>query len=108
MRSIRVEVVVLLSKGEIMSKSVRVEFPIEDMNTSGFQFGATYQNIADWVWKEYGLKVSRLYISQIKRKCGLEVGDHYNLSKNENQRVPQCPPEKEEAIIAALRFFQMI
>lgn len=74
--SYHVEVVVLLSKGEIMSKSVRVEFPIEDMNTSGFQFGATYQNIADWVWEEYGMKVSRLYISQIKRKCGLEVGDH--------------------------------
>ncbi|MBQ6438858.1 MAG: 23S rRNA (uracil(1939)-C(5))-methyltransferase RlmD [Mogibacterium sp.] len=103
-----IEVVVLLSKGKIMSKSVRVEFPIEDMNTSGFQFGATYQNIADWIWEEYGLKVSRLYISQIKRKCGLEVGDHYNKSKEENQRVLQCPPEKEEAIIAALRFFQMI
>ena len=91
-----------------MSKSVRVEFPIEDMNTSGFQFGAIYQDIAEWVWDEYGLKVSRLYISQVKRKCGLEVVDHYNISKKEEQKVPQCPPEKEEAIIAALKYYKII
>ena len=54
------------------------------------------------------MKVSSLYISQIKRKCGLDVGQNYNLSKKEDAKVPQCPPEKEEAITEALRFFGMI
>ena len=55
-----------------------------------------------------GLKVSSLYISQIKRKCGLDVGQNYNLSKKEDAKVPQCPPEKEAAIMDALKRFQMI
>jgi len=54
------------------------------------------------------LKVSSLYISQVKRKCGLEVGQNYNLSKSENPKVPKCPPEKEAAIMDALKHFQMI
>ena len=58
--------------------------------------------------KEFGLKVSSLYISQVKRKCGIEVGENYNLPKSENARVPQCPKEKEEAIKAALKYFAMI
>jgi Lhr-like helicase len=55
-----------------------------------------------------GLKVSSLYISQIKRKCGLDVGQNYNLSKKEDAKVPKCPPEKEAAIRDALKYFQMI
>ena len=58
--------------------------------------------------KEFGLKVSNLYISQIKRKCGIEVGENYNLPKTENPKVPQCPKEKEDAIKAALKYFAMI
>ena len=58
--------------------------------------------------EEFGLKVSSLYISQVKRKCGLDVGENYNLAKSENARVPTCPPEKERAIIAALEHFQML
>ena len=54
------------------------------------------------------MSVSNLYIAQVKRKCGLEVGQNYNLSKKENAKVPQCPPEKEETIRAALKHFQMI
>ena len=69
---------------------------------------ATYQEIKDYVPKEFGLKVSNLYISQVKRKCGIEVGENYNLPKSENARVPQCPKEKEEAIKAALKYFAMI
>ena len=69
---------------------------------------ATYQEIKDYVLKEFGLKVSTLYISQIKRKCGIEVGEHYNISQKENQKVPQCPKEKEDAIRAALEHFAMI
>ena len=54
------------------------------------------------------LKVSSLYISQIKRKCGLDVGRNYNLSKKEDAKVPQCPPEKEAAITQAFKHFGII
>ena len=102
------ETVVLLSKGEIDSKKVRVEFSLEDMDMSGFQKGATYEQIKAYVLEHTGLKVSSLYISQVKRKCGLDVGQNYNLSKKEDAKVPQCPPEKEAAITEALKFFGMI
>lgn len=107
-RTKHVETVVLLSKGEIDSKKVRVEFSLEDMDMSVFQKGATYEQIKTYVLKHTGLKVSSLYISQIKRKCGLDVGQNYNLSKKEDAKVPQCPPEKEAAIMEALKYFQMI
>lgn len=103
-----IETVVLLSKGEIDSKKVRVEFSLEGMDMSGFQKGATYEQIKAYVLKHTGLKVSSLYISQVKRKCGLDVGQNYNLSKKENAKVPQCPPEKEAAIVEALKYFQML
>ena len=103
-----VETVVLLSKGEIDSKKIRVEFSLEDMDTSGFQQGATYEQIKGRVLEQTELKVSSLYISQIKRKCGLEVGQSYNLSKKENAKQPQCPPEKEKAIREAMKYFGMI
>ena len=104
----QVETVVLLSKGEIDSKKIRVEFSLEDMDTSGFQQGATYGQIKERVLEQTGLKVSSLYISQVKRKCGLDVGQNYNLSKKEDAKVPQCPPEKEAAIVEALKYFKMI
>ena len=107
-RTVHVETVVLLSKGEIDSKKVRVEFSLEDMDMSGFQKGATYEQIKAYVLEHSGLKVSSLYISQIKRKCGLEVGQNYNLSKKEDAKVPQCPPEKESAIREALKFYNLI
>ena len=107
-RADHVETVVLLSKGEIDSKKVRVEFSLEDMDMSGFQKGATYEQIKAYVLEHTGLKVSSLYISQIKRKCGLDVGQNYNLSKKEDAKVPKCPPEKEAAIRDALKYFQMI
>ena len=107
-QTVHVETVVLLSKGEIDSKKVRVEFSLEDMDMSGFQKGATYEQIKAYVLKHTGLKVSSLYISQVKRKCGLDVGQNYNLSKKEDAKVPQCPPEKEAAIMDALKYFQMI
>lgn len=103
-----IETVVLLSKGEIDSKKVRVEFSLEDVDMSGFQKGATYEQIKAYVLEKHGLKVSSLYISQVKRKCGLEIGQNYNLSKKEDAKVPQCPLEKEEVIIDALKHFQII
>ena len=69
---------------------------------------ATYGQIKEYVLEKHGLKVSSLYISQVKRKCGLDVGQNYNLSKKEDAKVPQCPPEKEAAIMEALKHFQML
>jgi len=89
----------LLSKGEVDSKKIRVEFSLEDMDMSEFQDGATYPQIKE---------VSNLYISQIKRKCGIGVGKNYNLPKSEDSRQPQCPPEKEKAIREAFKYFGMI
>ena len=102
------ETVVLLSKGEVDSKKIRVEFSLEDMDMSEFQDGATYTQIKDYVLEHTGLKVSNLYISQIKRKCGIEVGKNYNLPKSEDSRQPMCPPEKEKAIREAFKYFGMI
>ena len=107
-KMMQAETVVLLSKGEIDSKKVRVEFSLEDMDMSEFQDGATYPQIKEYVLEHTGLKVSNLYISQIKRKCGLEVGKNYNLPKSEDSRQPQCPPEKEKAIREAFKYFGMI
>ena len=106
--TVHVETVVLLSKGEVDSKKIRVEFSLEDMDMSEFQDGATYPQIKEYVLEHTGLKVSNLYISQIKRKCGLEVGKNYNLPKSEDSRQPQCPPEKEKAIREAFKYFGMI
>ena len=106
--TVHVETVVLLSKGEVDSKKIRVEFSLEDMDMSEFQDGATYTQIKDYVLEHSGLKVSNLYISQIKRKCGIGVGKNYNLPKSEDSRHPQCPPEKEKAIMEAFEYFGMI
>lgn len=103
-----VETVVLLSKGDIDSKRVKVEFSLEDMDMSELQNGATYEQIKEYVLCKTGLKVSSLYISQVKRKCGLEVGKHYNMAKSEDAKQPQCPPEKEQAIMDAFKHFGVI
>ena len=107
-RTVHVETVVLLSKGEVDSKKIRVEFSLEDMDMSEFQDGATYPQIKEYVLEHTGLKVSNLYISQIKRKCGIGVGKNYNLPKSEDSRQPMCPPEKEKAIREAFKYFGMI
>ena len=103
-----VECLIALSKGEIDSKKVRVEFSLEGMDTSGLQKGATYPEIKARVLEQTGLKVSSLYISQVKQKCGLEVRENHHKAKSENTKQPQCPKEKEDAIVKALKHFQMI
>ena len=102
------ECVIALSKGEIDSKKVRVEFSLEGMDTSGLQKGATYPEIKTRVLEQTGLKVSSLYISQVKQKCGLEVRENHHKAKSENTKQPQCPPKKEAAIRDALKYFKMI
>lgn len=103
-----VETVVLLSKGVIDQKKIAMDFSLEDMDLSGLQGKATYEKIEAYILEQTGLKVSSLYIAQNKKKCGLDVGENYNLSKSENVRQPQCTPEKEEAIIQAFKYFGMI
>ena len=107
-RTKHVECVIALSKGEIDSRKVRVEFSLEGMDTSGLQKGATYPEIKARVLEQTGLKVSSLYISQVKQKCGLAVRENHHKAKSENTKQPQCPPEKEAAIRDALKYFKMI
>ena len=106
--STHVETVVLLSKEMVDSRKVKVDFSLENMDLSEFKGKATYEQIKAYVLEQTGLKVSSLYIAQIKKKCGLDVGENFNLSKSENARQPQCTPEKEEAIMQAFKHFGMI
>ena len=101
------ETVVLLSQQK-PDDTIEIDLDLDELDATSAELKATYQEIKDYVLKEFGLKVSSLYISQVKRKCGIEVGENYNLPKSENARVPQCPKEKEEAIKAALKYFAMI
>ena len=102
------ETVVLLSKGMVDTRKVKVDFSLEDMDLSEFTGKATYGQIKTYVLEQTGLKVSSLYIAQIKKKCGLHVGENFNLSKSDNARQPQCTPEKEDAIMQAFRHFGII
>ena len=103
-----VETVVLLYKGMFDSRKVKVDFSLEDMDLSEFKGKATYEQIKAYVLEQTGLKVSSLYIAQIKKKCGLDVGENFNLPKSENARQPQCTPEKEEAIMQAFKHFGIV
>lgn len=106
-QTVHVETVVLLSR-KTPDDTIEVDLDLDELDITSAESKATYQEIKDYVLKEFGLKVSTLYISQIKRKCGIDVGEHYNISQKENQKVPQCPKEKEDAIRAALEHFAMI
>ena len=101
------ETVVLLSQRKA-DDYVEVELELDELDVTSAESKATYAEIKDYVLKEHGLKVSNLYISQVKRKCGIEVGENYNLPKSEDSRQPQCPEEKEKAIKDALEHFGMI
>ena len=105
--TVHCETVVLLSQQK-PDDTIEIDLDLDELDATSAELKATYQEIKDYVLKEFGLKVSNLYISQIKRKCGIEVGENYNLPKTENPKVPQCPKEKEEAIKAALKCFAMI
>ena len=105
--TVHVETVVLLSQQK-PDDTIEIDLDLDELDATSAELKATYQEIKDYVLKEFGLKVSSLYISQVKRKCGIEVGENYNLPKSENARVPQCPKEKEDAIKAALKYYAMI
>ena len=103
-----IETVVQLSKGNISSQNVRVEFSLEDMDMSRFQQGATYEQIQAWVQEKYGFHVTHLNIAQVKRKYGIIERENYNKPKSPDSRQPGCPEEKIIAIEEALKHFQMI
>ena len=105
------EMVVLLSKGMVDKdnfRKVKVDFSLEDMDLTELRGKATYAQVKEYILNEFGLKVSSLYIAQVKKKCGLEVGKNSYLPKSEDARQPQVTPEKEEAIMKAFRHFGVI
>lgn len=108
--SLQVETVVLLSQlKQKPDDYINVTIELDDVDITPVETKATYDEIKKYVAEHNaGMKVSDLYISQVKRKCGIEVGKNYNLPKNEGSRQPQCPEDKERAIVEALEHFKMI
>ena len=108
--SSHVETVVLLSQlKQKPDDYINVTIELDDVDITSAETKATYDEIKKYVAEHNaGMKVSNLYISQVKRKCGIEVGKNYNLPKNEDSRQPQCPEDKESAIVEALKHFKMI
>ena len=104
-----VEMVCLLSKLHEAKHHVNVRLDMDEMDLTAAESKATYKEIKKYV-AEYndGMKVSNLYIAQVKRKCGIELAENFNIPRSEGAKQPQCPKEKEEAIIGALKAFQMI
>ena len=102
-----VETVVLLSKLDV-DKHIDVEIKLDELDLTSAESKATYAQIKEYILEKFNLKVSTLYIAQIKKKCGIVLREHYNKSKKEKRVIPQCTPEKEEAIMDALRHFKMI
>ena len=102
-----IETVALLSKLDLKNH-ISIELPMDNMDLTSAESKATYKQIQNYVLEKFGFKVSTLYIAQVKKKHGIEVREHYNILKNENQKVPQCSIEKEEAILDALKYYKMI
>ena len=104
-----VETVCLLSKLHEAKHNVKVKLDMDEMDITSAESKATYEEIKKYVAEHNdGMKVSNLYIAQVKRKCGIELAENFNLPKSEDARQPRCPKEKEEAIVEALKAFQMI
>ena len=107
--TVHIETVVLLSQlKQKPDDYINVTIELDDVDITSAETKATYDEIKKYVAEHNaGMKVSNLYISQVKRKCGIEVGKNYNLPKNEDSRQPQCPEDKESAIVEALKHFKM-
>lgn len=107
--TVHCESIVLLSKLKSNKlKHINVELEMDELDLTAAESKVTYEVIKDYVLKQSGLKVSNLYIAQIKQKCGIIERTNYNLPKSENSRQPQCPAEKEQAIVAALKHFGIV
>ena len=90
-----IETVALLSKLDV-DKHISVEIELDEMDLTSAESKATYAQIKEYVWNKFQLKVSTLYIAQIKGNYGIELREHYNKSKKEKQIIPQCTPEKKK------------
>ena len=101
------ETVALLSKLDV-DKHIDVEIKLDELDLTSAESKASYAQIKEYILEKFDLKVSTLYIAQIKKKCGIVLREHYNKLKKEKQVIPQCALEKEEAIMDALRHFKMI
>lgn len=102
-----VETVCLLSK--LQSKEhIEIEVKMDELDLTAAESKATYEEIREYVLEHTGLKVSHLYIAQVKQKYGIIGRENYNKPKSENAKQPQCPPDKENAIMEALKHFGMI
>jgi len=101
------ESIVLISKLRA-KQNIEVELKMSEMDLTVAESKATYEEIKEYVLEHTGLKVSNLYIAQIKQKYGIIERANYNLPKSENSRQSKCPPEKEKAIREALKYFRMI
>lgn len=105
--SMHVETVCLLSKLNV-DHHIEVEIKMDELDLTAAEKKATYEEIREYVLEHTGLKVSNLYIAQVKQKCGIIERENYNKPKSENSKQPKCPPEKEAAIMEALKHFQMM
>ena len=105
--TVHVETVVLLSKLNA-KQHIEVELNLDELDLTSAESKATYEEIKAYVLEHTGLKVSHLYIAQVKQKYGIIERENYNKPKSENAKQPKCPPEKEAAITEALKFFGMI
>ena len=103
----RVETVCLLSKLK-STQHIEVELDMDELDLTAAEKKATYDEIKAYVLEHSGLKVSSLYIAQVKQKCGIIERENYNKPKSQDAKQPQCPPEKEKAIMEALKHFGMI
>ena len=98
-----------MSKLHEAKHHVSVKLDMDEMDITSAESKATYEEIKKYVAEHNdGMKVSNLYIAQVKRKCGIELGENFNLPKSEDAKQPQCPKEKEVAITEALSHFGMI
>ena len=102
-----VVVVCLLSKLK-SDKHIEVEVKMDELDLTVAESKVTYNQIKEYVLEKTGLKISNLYIAQVKQKCGIIERENYNKPKNEEVKPPICPLEKEKAIMAALKYFKMI
>ena len=101
------EAVLLLTKLNV-ERHIEVDVSMDELDVTAAESKATYNEIQDYVWEHYQLKVSNLYIAQVKQKYGSIERENYHKAKNENAKQPKCPKEKEDAIVEALKHFQMI
>ena len=102
-----VETVLLLTKLNV-ERHIEVDVNMEELDVTAAESKATYNEIRDYVWEHHQLKVSNLYIAQVKEKCGIKKRENYNKPKSNYNRQPRCPSEKETAIRDALKFYKII